>query len=398
MSKIIGLGAAGNKAVIEAIEAGTIPKSHCLLINSTLKDIPSDYHDISVNIGGDRGGCGKEREVGKELTIESIKDGTLDILDQLIEPNDEMIYLASSTEGGSGSGSISIISKYFKEMYNLNVNITAFTGFEDDARGMLNTIEFFKDLSDEYIVQVISNKKFLEDANNNKMKAQQLANREFNRRLAIMLGLTIVDSDNNIDETDLYKVLSTPGLITSEHAILDRSIKNNDQFNKVVSDMIDNTKTVDIIDPQSKRIAVILNIKPSTEDAIDFSFDIIKQKLGYPYELFTHVQDEGDSEFINIISSGMRMPTDELIDIYNKYQEKMQNINKSKDSFFNSIRDLDDGSSDMFNSARRTVKFSNPDTEKAKKKSFLDSFKNNSSSVSSSEDIKSRKDDFTSKY
>ena len=43
--KLIGVGAAGNKAVIEAVEQGVVDKESILLLNSTLQDIPVQYRE-----------------------------------------------------------------------------------------------------------------------------------------------------------------------------------------------------------------------------------------------------------------------------------------------------------------------------------------------------------------
>ena len=397
MSKFIGTGAAGNKAVINAINKGVIPRQHALLINSTLRDIPAEFHDISVRIGGDRGGCGKERDVAAELTIASLKDGSLDRLDQFLEPGDETVYIVSSTEGGSGSGSVPIIAKYFKEIYNINIHIIAFTGFEDDARSLRNTVEFFEQLSEDYVVQAISNKKFLNESNNNRLKAQQLANDEFVRRMSVVLGQTIVASENNIDETDLYKTVNTPGYITVEAATLDRNIKNKDQFNKFVSDMLDNSKSVDIIDAGTKRMAVILNVKESTSDNIDYNFEVIKQKYGFAFETFTHVQNEGDVEFINIILSGMNLPLEEITEIHEKYKESISKVNIRKDSFFETLSNIEkDNVVDLFNTAKRTTVI---EQTIDRRKSFLDNISlNKSDKESENNNIEEAKKNFIDKY
>ena len=64
--RLIGLGAAGNKAAITAVENEIIPIKHVMLVNSTLKDIPADYQNKDgANVKqfiGAYGGCGKERE------------------------------------------------------------------------------------------------------------------------------------------------------------------------------------------------------------------------------------------------------------------------------------------------------------------------------------------------
>lgn len=369
MSKILGLGAAGNKAVIEAIKDG-VPRDHCILINSTLKDINSEYHDISINIGGQRGGCGKERTVSKELTVASFEDGTLDLLDALIEPSDETIFLVSSTEGGSGSGATPIIAKYFRTVHKLNVTVIAFTGFEDDARGLLNTVEFFKDLQSDYTVQIISNKKFLNDLNTNKIKAQTQANEEFVNRLRVMLGRTMEACENNMDDTDLYKVLNTPGYFTVERREL-KAIKNTDQFNKELIDMIDTSKSVDVKDPSAKRIAVILNVSDNTEEFIDFDFSVIKKKLGVPFEFYPHIQNKEGEEYIHVMAAGMKLPMEELIEMYDRYKDNMKAINRDKDTFFDSLQDMCDGTINEFNSAKRTNKGVDHIVEKKSKSDFL---------------------------
>ena len=58
-AKLIGIGAAGNKAAIKAIELGVFDKASVRIMNTTVKDINHDYDDISVIFGNQRGGCGK---------------------------------------------------------------------------------------------------------------------------------------------------------------------------------------------------------------------------------------------------------------------------------------------------------------------------------------------------
>ena len=44
--KLIGIGAAGNKAAITAFEKGVVAEDELLLINSNLGDIPQEYKKI----------------------------------------------------------------------------------------------------------------------------------------------------------------------------------------------------------------------------------------------------------------------------------------------------------------------------------------------------------------
>ena len=78
-AKLIGIGAAGNKAAMAAIEQGVFGREEVLLINTTRKDMKDEYDDINVIIGGGMGGCGKERGRAKNITIESLKSEKLKI-------------------------------------------------------------------------------------------------------------------------------------------------------------------------------------------------------------------------------------------------------------------------------------------------------------------------------
>lgn len=331
--KVLSSGAAGGKALIAAIEKGIVTKEQCLIINSTLKDVPAKYKDIAVELVGVQG-TGKERGLAKQLCLETIQEGKLEQLDALINDEDELVVLVASSEGGTGSGSLPILAKYYRHVIDIPVHCFVFTGFEEDGKGMQNTIEFFQEMEEDYTVQAIANKKFLDDCGGNKFKAERAANDEFANRINILIGNGRIESEQNIDDTDLYKVSTTPGYMMIGKANLDR-IKNTEQFDKIVSDMIDNNVSLDSHDLALKRLGVFLNVSNRTGNIVDYNFTVFKNKLGVPYELFTHVQyDEAQPESISFIASGMNMPLDEVKDIYDKYQRETSKINTNKDKFF----------------------------------------------------------------
>ena len=77
--KILGFGAAGNKAAIECIQKGIIAENDVALLNTTLKDIPETYKDLGYLFSSDLGGCGKERNEGKKAMLKAIQDSELDM-------------------------------------------------------------------------------------------------------------------------------------------------------------------------------------------------------------------------------------------------------------------------------------------------------------------------------
>lgn len=372
-AKLIGIGAAGNKAAIEVLKQGILPDNNIFLLNSTLRDVPAEYKKLAKSFSNNLGGCGKERMVANELILNSLEKGDLH-LDGFFNESDDVAILVSSSEGGTGSGATTMLARYIAAVINIPVIVTVFTGFEEDARGLSNTVEYFKELTEDMAVIAISNKKFLDKANGNKIKAEKLANEEFANKVKIILGQMIVDSEQNIDETDLKKIITTTGLMVVEHKEFSK-VKNVSMFNDICKELIDTSGSLDY-DPTSKRMGVILNINEKTKDFIDWDFSVFKERMGHPFELYTHVQSEGSPEYIAVIASGINLPIDDIKEVYDNYMKESQKINNSQDPFFNKSKEFKSSSlADSFNSVNRKPRL----IEDKAKKEFFNKFKSNSS-------------------
>lgn len=333
--KFVGIGAAGNKAVMELVNSGVATEDDIVLVNSTNKDIPKEFNGTTVILSPSNNGCGKERSIAKEYAVATMKSGAFDKLFNDVES----VLVVTSVEGGTGSGSTPIISEYISKVLGKNIHIVAFTGFEEDVRGLQNTIEFFQEINFEADVQAIRNAAFMPLAKNNKYKAEKLANEEFVERTKVLLGLNLIDSTQNIDDTDIFKVVSTTGYKTIETITFDSNLVDMDEFNKLCKQMIYNSKSLKSENGQL-RLGVILNIRPESEDAIDSSFKVIKDEYGVPYECFQHMQYDGNQQYITFISSGMKMPLKEVKAIHERYLKATDVVDKKSDDFFNEISKL----------------------------------------------------------
>ena len=173
------------------------------------------------------------------------------------------------------------------------------------------------------------------------------------------MGLQLRDSEHNIDPTDLLKISTTEGFMIIESAIIKDRIKNRDQFRKLIIEMLDNSKSLDLYEASQKKLAVIINIDKNSTDYIDY-LDILTERFGLAYEKFEHIQYEDDMpEFVAIISAGSNMPVKEVETIYKKYTEMTANVNKKSDSFFESVGGLgfdeEDSMFDLKNKKKSTV-------------------------------------------
>ena len=356
--KLIGLGAAGNKAAICAVENNIMSIRNTMLINSTLKDIPAEYQNkegaIVHQLFGAYGGCGKERQMSYGLLEETLKRDVLN-LDGFLHVGEadeaELVIIVSSTEGGTGSGSAPLIANYIRSVYGISVHVFGIAGFEDDVRGMRNTVDFFKEMSDQFTVECIKNSKFLSECNGNRIKAEKKANEEFCKKISVLMGLQIRDSEHNIDPTDLLKLSTEEGYMIIETCIFNEKIKNREQFKQAVIDTFDKSKALDVDTESMSKLGVIMNIKEENTDYIDYR-DVLVDRFGVPYETYEHIQSESNMpEFIAFICAGLKMPTDEVEVTYKNYAAAADKVNRDQDSFFSTIQEkvIDPNDDQMFN-------------------------------------------------
>jgi cell division GTPase FtsZ len=356
-AKIIGIGAAGNKAAIELMKEVPELQSSIILVNTTLKDIPLEYRDFAVELEGLYKGCAKERSIANDIMIDNLKNNKFEYP---YNENDAMTIIVTSAEGGTGSGASIMLAKYISAVYKSHIHFCIFTGFEDDVRGLKNTVDLLKELDPNYTVEIISNKKFLDEAYDNRVKAEELANKKFCENIKVLLGGTITESKQNIDESDLLKLVNTPGFMVIETANLNK-IKNTDDYNKRLIDAIDNSKSL-TIEPTCKRFGVILDITDKESYFVDFSNKVLKERYGVPYEAFSHIQNIHEDNNIQIIVSGLKMPVEDIEDVYNEFISKKASVDVSKDDFFSKAFSTD---ANEFDALNKSVKKNNIDSAKA---------------------------------
>ena len=344
--KVISVGAAGNKAGINLVEKGIIEKDDLVLINSTIKDIPVAYRDLAIRLSDQIQGCGQERSIGISLCTDAIRDKRLN-LDSMLEPVHDKAIIITSTCGGTGSGASVTIAKYLK-FIGVDVEVIGLVGFEDEsARSLRNFVEFCQDLDEGYVIQLIRNSAFLNVTRGNRTAAEIEANNEVARRIKVMGGSLFRDSLQNIDNTDIIKLNNTPGYKTVEYREVFDKIRNVDQFNQILTEMLDDSAMVEPDATGVGLLGVVANLQSSSQQFIDRSFKVLKDRLGMPYELYTHIEECPDlPEFIAIVASGMKMPAKEINNIFNKYTALSNAVNTKKDDFFENIQNLKGNSED----------------------------------------------------
>lgn len=352
---LFGVGAAGNKAAIEIIESRVMAKEKVKLVNTTVKDIPADYKDADniIKFSSMLGGCGKEPNQGKKAMFQAIKDKSVDF-SKYIEGDTRAVVLVTSIEGGTGCGATPVIAKYFMAL-NIPVHVFAFVGFQDEARGINNSLQFFKSLPENVILHTIENRKFL-DYTKNYSKAEQAANKEFADQLNIMIGSDMIPSTQNIDDTDHYKLITTPGYMDI-HSIDLTGCKNTDLSNRAIIDSFESMTCMEYPTGKGcKRLAVIINASSKTQESIDSKFEVIKRYTGEPFEVYRHIQYDEDNtdEYMYIVAAGLPYPANGILEMNKEYLNLTDKLNKESAGFgdlFDDI-DLDDEEDTKINAMR----------------------------------------------
>lgn len=343
--KIIACGAGGNKAAQGLIYHHVLPNlDNILMMNSTERDFPKEAAKNCVLIQN-IGGCGKEREIGKEIMVNYLNDPVArGKLDEFLG-EDTHLVLIGSMGGGTGSGGLNVLAKYARDLLEMDVTLIAFKGFLEDTREMKNTIDFLKEVPDNIAIQIIDNSSFLNECGGNKVRAEFAANFEFARRISFMMGTPLVPSQQNIDANDLYKIITTPGYQTIEYCKFE-DVKNKNQLNEVIQHMIDNSHSLPT-EPGCTSIGVMLNVKDKTLNSFDFAYSIIDQAYSSEItpEKFPHIQycsETGDEkEWMALIVSGLKLPMNELQKLYTQYLRALEKLEaESKDQFFDTVKKL----------------------------------------------------------
>ena len=347
-----GCGQGATKAMITCIENGVLDKKDCCVVNSTTKDIPQSYLDTAIVISDNPdAGCGKERETARGLMAAYIKEHPIDIASKVI--NYDYVNIIAAAEGASGSGASVVLARYIactdfskftndtSEPLHIPVIITLITGFETDVRGISNTINYFKDLNGvDLTVRTVSNKSFLENASN-LFTAEKMANEEISTAFKVISAADLDNSEQNIDDTDHFKIITNPGLMFVTEIKVDKKIKNSNQLEQMISDAIDYSNSLEF-EPSATKVGLYMNLSENTLSHMNTSFPSIKQKLcgtGIIPEFFVHKQYDGNEEYIRIIASGINLPKEEIADLYTRFQNSVSS--NTEDDFFSAIAGME---------------------------------------------------------
>ena len=331
---IIGIGNAGSQVA----ELATKKQIDAVVINSSENDLSTISNNIIKFPLGDLRGAGKNRTEAKKF----LKDAIKKILNEenFIEFMDDkdVIFVISSTGGGTGSGIspilTQILKKSFPESYIIMIGILP--TIDEAYSTQINTIDYLQELYkkvEDPTYMLYDNDKF-------KSLPSHIMMTEVNRRIVddiiILRGTyNYTTKYSSIDEKDMSMILSTTGRIVVA-SYLNIKEKNIDSvsIDKQIEYLLKDGAHAELqLDRIIKRSGVIANISESMAKSFDDHLTELQEFIGAPVEEFSHVSINEEKNMPNnifFIGAGLS-PINDRIEKINERITEIESLQDNKD-------------------------------------------------------------------
>lgn len=328
---VIGIGNCGNQIARLAVEQLGCP---AFAINTSEDDLATLPAGIPKKCIGDSQGSGKSREEAKKFLEKSIMELIRSEEFMTFVTEQEVILLVSSTGGGTGSGTVPIMTQIIKDTYKdadgipiITIPIGVMPKCSEGKSTQVNTLGFMHELWDvlenpTYMLfdndsfRKQTSYKVLEEVNKNVISAIEVMQCKYNT-------LTPYDS---IDPKDMKTILRTPGRLFIE--VL-KNIKEKDLDEADLEDlMIQKIKVSAQAEMQRDgnvfRTGVITNLSPKLNDMFDSHINKIRAFIGEPVEEFLHITVNAEKELENslvLIMAGLSKCVDRVDKVRDRIAE-----------------------------------------------------------------------------
>lgn len=358
--------------VIGAGNAGDQVADYCkkelgisaIALNMSGNDLTSVSHAHKIVIG-DEQGAGKDRTIAKRFIQQSMRSVATDPeIVKLIEECD-IIFVPSSTGGGSGSGTAPVMTDILSRMYPTKkfILIGILPTIQETVVAQQNSIEYLKEvhmmsknakesngIAPTYMLY--DNGKFSEMSSN---EAMVHVNKEIVKDIAVIRGEYQLPSQyNSIDQRDMKKITGTPDRLVvvrleniREKEVDEKSVEDR------ISEAIRKSAHAELeIDNIVRRMGLIVSLNNKVIKSMDTTLPKIRSIVGEPIEAFEHIHvnlTDQEPSRVALIMSGMSMPDDRIEKMIQRVDEVKHQITKVKTSSV-----LDEATTADLNKIRQT--------------------------------------------
>ena len=340
----IGIGNAGSQVAALAGDTLHIP---VLAINSSEKDIETLPKSCPHILIGEEKGAGKERSAAKLF----LKSSIINILsdekaDEVLKA--DVIFVISSTGGGTGSGTALMMANIIQEIYASAqvILIGILPTLKEAYSTQINTVaymeELYKTLGDDTTYMIYDNEKLA------KLPSTVMMSR-INQ--AIVEDIDVIRGSfqyptrfSSIDEKDATNIISTPGriVIASLRNLKEKDLDDTTIENLLIEQFKTNAHCEIQRDKIVKRTGLISLLSERLNETLDTHLAQTQKFLGAPTEEFEHIVVHSERQMENavfLIAAGMSQINDRIRRINDRIMEidEQQSAAKKDDDELSSM-------------------------------------------------------------
>lgn len=337
---LIGIGNAGNQVATLAAEKLGID---VFAINSSRQDFDTIPDSITKKLIGDEKGAGKNRADAKAFLKKQIMELMSDDDFKNFMSGKEVVYICSSTGGGTGSGMAPILSSIIGNSFKnsdgsdkIIILIGILPTLLEAYSTQVNTLDYLTELYqtlDDPTYMLYDNDKLSKKSTCDMMKA---INTSIVDDISVMMGMhTPTTPYASIDEKDMKVILNTQGRIAIA-SLTDLKEKDLDETTieeLLINNIKTNTHSELQRDKVVRRTGVITNLSENINSTFNTHIPEIQEFIGSPVEEFEHIYVNSDRKMPNdvfLIMAGLSKINDRIHKINDRIEE-IEEAQKRKD-------------------------------------------------------------------
>lgn len=332
---VLGIGNAGGQVANVASSRGF----NAFCINSSEKDLDIINENIPVFLLGNSEGAGKDRRVAKSFVKLFYKDLLKTEAFDTFMSDTDIVFIVSSTGGGTGSGMSIILTDILGKVYinKVFINIGILPTLDDSIGAQRNTLEYMKEINH------LNKGYMLYDNNKYKFDTPSVYMNNVNREIVDALCYLRGDYSYKtkygmIDDADMFKLLTVPGMINVSYyeGFLEKDMDDNVKLDSYITKIMKNNATCQLDkDRVIKRMGIIVNLSDDLSTYYSSAMEDFKANVGEPLEVFEHYYLKDDDTIPNrlaVILSGLSIPDDRIQIIVQRIKEVEDALNRKKQS------------------------------------------------------------------
>ena len=332
---LIGVGNAGNQLLNEAIKHDI----EVFAINSSYADLNNSVVDKSIKsfiIGKEARGAGKNRKVA----LSFMKDNGMELMTEVpafteMCERSDVIIVAGSTAGGTGSGVCPSLVRLLKYQYPAKIIIYygILPRLTDSVKAQENSIGCLSEIAEQNVPYILADLDYYQGVPND------AAYRDIQLHMVdcinVIRGKYLNKSSYGmIDENDMRTVIAEPGYMSIYNLNkVSQSQLDTESMQQMMVKKIKKSPAAEIMrDGTVKQMAAIINMPDDMTDSSKSSdYEELIKYIGRPLTIFeNYAITNGTTGQMVIILSGQTTPYNRISRMSDIVTEHAEKLNKMK--------------------------------------------------------------------